>query len=89
MPILIVRPDNFIAPQYTIQADTGSELLQKVKNAYTIRHEHVSIHIYTSPRGYTNRTRLDTLDTLPGSDPSYAWISIHLLPVPPSTDEVA
>jgi hypothetical protein len=91
MPVFLLKPDNFLfpVPMKIVHANSGQELLDRVKASFQIP-SHIETYIYTGPRGYTNRSRLDTLDMLPESDPSYAWIVLispsHPTSALPSTD---
>jgi hypothetical protein len=88
MPAIILRPDNFLdrAGKFNriIQATTGDELLEKAKEVYELEHlpQEVTIRVYSGNSGITQRTRLDLLDTLSGTDPLSGWVSIHRAPVP-------
>lgn len=95
MPIVILRPDNFLDPDgkfsRIVQATTGEELLEKVKQVYRLEQTEgrAEILIYNTAIGYTNRKRLDTLDALPGTDPVNGWIfikPIRRVEAPPSAD---
>jgi len=83
MPIIVLRPDNFLDPDAKfsriVQATTGFELLEKAKEVYRLQQTEgrAEIHIYTSSVGYTNRTRLDTLDLISGTDPMYGWVFVR------------
>jgi hypothetical protein len=71
-----------------IHAENGPDLLDRARASFQIP-EHVILHIYTGPRGHTKRSRLDTLNTFPDSDPCYAWIHLSItrpMPTPPSAD---
>ena len=95
MPAVILRPDNFLDPDgkfsRVIQASTGEELLEKVKQVYRLEQTEgrAEILVYNTSIGYTNRKRLDILDELPGTDPVNGWVfvkPIHRAEAPPSTD---
>jgi len=92
MPAIILRPDNFLDRanifSRIVQADTGIELLQKVKEVYEVEQifQKVTVHVYSGNSGITNRIRLDLLETLPGTDPLSGWVSIHRALVPLATD---
>jgi hypothetical protein len=85
MPSIILRPDNFLDPdnQFSriVQADSGSELLERSIQAYKLQlPSHVEVYVYTSPTGYTNRVRLDQLSSIPGTDPLNGWVYIRVHP---------
>jgi hypothetical protein len=98
MPVIILRPDNFLDPDgkfsRVIQASTGEELLEKVKDVYRLGQTEgrAEILVYTSSIGYSNRQRLDILDVLPGMDPLNGWVfikPIHRAEAPPAADPVS
>jgi hypothetical protein len=92
MPVVILRPDNFLDPDgkfsRVIQASTGEELLEKVKDVYRLGQTEgrAEILVYTSSIGYSNRQRLDTQDVLPGTDPLSGWVFIRPIKAPPAAD---
>jgi hypothetical protein len=90
MPVFLLKPDNFQfrVSMKIVHATNGPELLDRARASFQIP-DPITIHIYTGARGYTNRSRLDTLDTFPDTDPSYAWLVLigpRPTPVPPSRD---
>jgi hypothetical protein len=98
MPAVILRPDNFLDPDgkfsRIIQASTGEELLEKVKQVYRLEQTEgrAEILVYNTSIGYTNRKRLDILDELPGTDPVNGWVfvkPIRRAEAPPSTDSAS
>ena len=94
MPIIILRPDNFLDPDGKFnritQAATGAELLEKVKEIYRLEQieGRAEVFVYNSSVGYSNRMRLDTLEVLPGTDPLNGWIFIKPIRVVVSTNDV-
>ena len=90
MPAFLLKPDNFQfpVPMKIVHAEDGPDLLDRARASFEIP-PHVTMYIYTGPRGYTNRSRLDTLHTFTDTDPCYAWVHLrvtHPVPVPPSAD---
>ena len=89
MPAFLLKPDNFQFRESMkiVHAQDGPDLLDRARASFEIP-DHVTLHIYTGPRGYTNRSRLDTQGVFTETDPCYAWIhlSIRPTPVPPSRD---
>jgi hypothetical protein len=90
MPAFLLKPDNFLfpGPMNIVQATNGPDLLDRTRASFQIP-DHVTLHIYTSPRGYTNRSRLDTQGTFTGTDPCYAWVVIRPMPAPVAADLIA
>jgi hypothetical protein len=92
MPVILLRPDNFEDRDgkfsRIVQADTGPELLQKVKEVYQLEQipQDVTVRVYSGNSGITRRFRLDLLESLPGTDPLSGWVSIHRAPAPVATD---
>jgi hypothetical protein len=98
MPVVILRPDNFLDPDgkfnRVVQASTGPELLEKVKDVYRLEQTEgrAEILVYNTSIGYSNRQRLDTLDVIAGTDPVNGWVfikPIHRAEAPPSVNPVS
>ena len=98
MPSIILRPDNFIDPDgkfsRIIQASTGEELLEKVKQVYRLEQTEgrAEILVYNTSIGYTNRKRLDILDVIDGTDPVNGWVfikPIRRVEAPPSVNSAS
>jgi len=82
MPSIILRPDNFLDPDgkfsRIVQASTGEELLEKVKQVYHLEQieGRAEILVYNTSIGYTHRKRLDILDVISGTDPINGWVFV-------------
>ena len=87
MPAFLLKPDNFLfpGPMKIVHAQDGPDLLDRARASFEIP-PHITLHIYTGPRGYTNRSRLDTQGVFTETDPCYAWVVIRPMPAPPSRD---
>jgi hypothetical protein len=89
MPAFLLKPDNFQFHESMriIHAESGPDLLNRARTSFQIP-EHVTLHIYTGPRGHTKRSRLDTQEAFTETDPCYAWVhlSVRPMPAPPLAD---
>ena len=93
MPAFLLKPDNFLYPDpmKIVHANSGPDLLEQARASFNIS-DHITLYIYTGPRGYTKRSRLDTQETFTGSDPCYAWVHLSTtrpMPAPLSADPSA
>ena len=77
MPSIILKPDNFLKDSVIVKANTGPELLQKAIAIYQLEHvpTTLEVQIWSGPFGMA-RHRLDTLDTIEGTDPLYGYVRI-------------